>query len=244
MDTIKVVLADDHEDSIELIQYFLSSLPEFHLVGLCHNGEELIEEVMLKKPDLVLTDINMPKKNGIQAITDCLSFHPQLKFIFITGNSDYAVKAFELAAIDYIVKPVEKDRFITALQKAKSIIYFEQGKMDGALTNQTVEMLPLKDQNCTWFIPMLDIFFIEKVGKKCLVYTKNEAYETNETMGRILNKLDYSFFQAHRSYIINLRMVSKIVPQNETYIVHFKGFNKQASISKLKINEVRERISM
>lgn len=103
-------------------------------------------------------------------------------------------------------------------------------------------MLHLKEQNSTQYIPLSDIYFIEKAGKKCLVYTTNEIYETSEPMNKIINRLDDTFFQAHRSNIINLSKITQIMPQNETYVVLFENYDKQASLSKLRINEVRERM--
>lgn len=243
MNRIQVLLADDNLASMEIIKYFISDLLDFQLIGQCENGDELVEQVMLKKPDLVLTDVNMPKKNGLQAVKECQMFHPKLKVIFLTGYDDYAIDAFNFAAVDYIVKPIEKDRLFQALEKAKDILLFEQGKMNEQQENSNRNVLLLKDNNCTRFIPFEDIYFVEKVGKKCLVYTKAEIYETNETIGRILSRLDDSFFQAHRSYIINLQEVMQITQQNETFIAYFRGYDKQAGISKLKINEVRERIA-
>jgi PAS domain S-box-containing protein len=244
MNQIKLLLADDHSDSLEIIKYFLSDLPEFQLIGQCENGNDLVDQVLIKKPDLVLTDINMPMKNGFQAIKECLRFYPNLKVIFVTGYDDFAIEAFEIAAVDYIVKPIEKIRLFQALEKAKDIISFEQGKRETHQGDLNRKVLPLKDHTCTRFIPLADIYFIEKIGKKCLVYTKTEIYETNETIGRILTRLGDNFFQAHRSYIINLQEVTQITQLNETFIASFKDYDKHAGISKLKINEVKERISI
>jgi two-component system, LytTR family, response regulator len=241
MNPIKVILVDDNLDSLEIMRYFISDLPDFQLIGQCENGEELVEQVMCKKPDLVITDINMPKKNGIQAIKECQTFYPHTKFIFITGYDEFAVEAFEVAAVDYLVKPVEKVRLYQALEKARTLISYEQG----GINTPKMNVLPLKEHNGTRFIPFTDIYFIEKTGKKCLVYTKTEIYETTETIGKILLRLDHQiFYQAHRSYIINLQKVSQISQRHETYIASFTGYDKQAGISKLKINEVRERISI
>jgi two-component system, LytTR family, response regulator len=244
MNPIKLLVAEDNSDSLEIIKYFLSDLPEFQLIGQCDNGNDLVEQVLIKKPDLVITDINMPMKNGFQAIKECLKFFPKLKVIFVTGYDEFAIGAFEMEAVDYIVKPVEKARLFQALDKAKDIIFFEQGKIDTHQVDKKRKVLPLKDQTCTRFIPLADIYFIEKIGKKCLVYTKADIYETNETIGRILTRLDENFFQAHRSYIINLQEVTQITQHNETFIASFPDYDKHAGISKLKINEVKERISI
>jgi two-component system LytT family response regulator len=240
---IKVILADDHPESIKMIKYFISGLPEFQFIGQCEHGIQLVEQVMVKKPDLVLTTIPFQMKDGMQAVKECMSVFPTIKVIFITGNDEYAIEAFEIGAIDYMVKPVNKERLFQALVKAKNIISFERDKTGNSPQLQQ-KNLTLKDQNAILFIPLADIFFIEKVGKKCLVYTDKDIYDTFETMGRILTRLDDSFFHGHRSYLINLEKISQITPQKETFIVHFKNYDKLAKVSKLKINEMRERISL
>jgi two-component system, LytTR family, response regulator len=244
MDRYKVILVDDNQDSLEIINYFLREDPDYQLIGLCQNGEELIENVLLNKPDLIITDINMPKKNGMQAIKECISIYPHVKFIFVSGYDEYAIEAFEVAAVDYIVKPVEKFRFHQALKKAKSLINLEHGEVEEHQSDQKINKLSIRDLTSTRFIPQTDIYFIEKVGKKCLVYTKAGIYEATQTLGKMLEQLDNHFFQGHRSFIINLQKISQITPQNETFLVSFKGYNQYASISKLKINEVKEKLTL
>lgn len=89
---------------------------------------------------------------------------------------------------------------------------------------------------------MDDIYFIEKQGKKCLIHLKEKVFETNESINELYKKLNQTFFLSHRSNIINLRKLSHITPNNETYLAHFEGFNNHAHISKLKIKEVNEKI--
>jgi two-component system, LytTR family, response regulator len=244
MEPIRIVLADDNEDSIEIILFFIGSLSAFEIVGTGRNGEELIDQVLIHKPDLILADINMPLKDGVEAVRECLTFQPHVKFIFITGYDNYAITAFQLAAVDYIVKPLEKKRLYKALEKAKNIIDFEQGNNENTIIERNIKNLVVKDLNCTRYIPMEEIYFIEKSGKKCIVYTRDEVFETSENISKIYEKLDHTFYSAHRSYIINLKKVSHITPHHETFIASFHGYGRQASISKLKINEVREKIAL
>jgi two-component system, LytTR family, response regulator len=243
MDPIKLLLIDKNNDSIERMKDMIDGLPSFQLIGTCANGEELIEEVFLKKPDLVLTCIQMPVKNGIDAIKACLTFNPHLKFIFITGYDEYAIEAFQMAAVDFIVKPVSKERLYKALEKAKNLIYFEKTNVIevNSLENQE-KKLSIREQKSIRYINFEDIYFIEKMERGCLVYSKKGIYKTKETIKRILERLDDSFYLSHRAFIINLKQVSYITPRNETYFVYFQDYPKEASISKLKINEVREKI--
>lgn len=244
MNPIKLILVDDDHETTKTVKQLLKELPDFQLIGQCQTGEQLVEAVIIKRPDLILTAIQLAGKSGLQAIKDCKMLFPDIKVIFITGFDEFAVEAFELAAIDYIVKPVERERFVMALERAKTIIWFEQQKKETSAPLQKAKVLPLRDQHGILFIPLADIYFIEKSGKKCLVYTKQDIYETNETMASLLTHLDHSFFQTHRSYIINLKKISQITPQKESFIVQFLNYEHRAKISKLKMNEVRARISM
>ncbi|MGB8461394.1 MAG: response regulator, partial [Priestia megaterium] len=122
MNKINLIIADDNEDSVEILDYFIEQLPEFEVISICKDGEQLVQEVMAKSPDLLLVDINMPTINGVDAIKKCLRIKPNLNFIFITGYDEFAVKAFELSALDYIVKPIEKTRLYMALERAKNSI--------------------------------------------------------------------------------------------------------------------------
>jgi len=128
MNKINLIIADDNEDSVEILDYFIEQLPEFEVISTCKDGEQLVQEVMAKSPDLLLVDINMPTINGVDAIKKCLRIKPNLNFIFITGYDEFAVKAFELSALDYIVKPIEKTRLYMALERAKNSIGIDKNQ--------------------------------------------------------------------------------------------------------------------
>ena len=128
MNKINLIIADDNEDSVEILDYFIEQLPEFEVISICKDGEQLVQEVMAKSPDLLLVDINMPTINGVDAIKKCLRIKPNLNFIFITGYDEFAVKAFELSALDYIVKPIEKTRLYMALERAKNSIGIDKNQ--------------------------------------------------------------------------------------------------------------------
>lgn len=236
---INLIIVDDNQDSLEILKFFISQLRDFKIIDICKNGEQLIESVMKNKPELVIADINMPNKNGLEAIKDCLVFAPDLKFIFATGYNEFAVEAFAISAVDYIVKPVEKIRVYKALERAKAIILNnrEAGELSGN------KRLPVRSNSSFYYIAFNDIIFIEKSGKKCIIYTVNQTVETYENISDIYKQLDSNFYRTHRSYIVNLRMLSHITPKNETYFAYFINHEKYAHISKLKINEVQEMLA-
>ncbi|MCA0966591.1 LytR/AlgR family response regulator transcription factor [Priestia flexa] len=234
---MKVLIADDNIDSIEILEYFISQVPGFDVIGSCRDGEDLIQQVMVQSPELILVDINMPNMSGLEAVKECLKIKPDLRFIFITGYDQFAVEAFELSALDYIIKPIEKQRLYVALERAKKTLVKQDVE---APTKARAKRLPVKFNGSTYYIPINEIIFIEKSGKKCLIFTELRTYEN---ISDIYMYLDPNIFsQTHRSYIVNLEKVSHITPRNETYLVYFLNFDEYAHISKLKIQEVQKQL--
>jgi two-component system, LytTR family, response regulator len=234
MKQIEVIIADDNQQSRTILRRFTEMKEGFKIIDEASSGEELVEKVQMKKPQLVLVDINMPQLNGIEAIKACLQGEPLLQFIFITGHDEFAVEAFSISALDYIVKPVELERLFIALEKAKL-----------ALENNDqnrVKKLAIKYRKSIFYIPFNEILFIEKLGRKTMIHTKSKIVETYGSLGELCNELDDTFFQSHRSNIINLQKVSEIKSSGETHLVYFENYDKHAYISKQKLSYVQHEI--
>lgn len=241
MEQARIIIVDDNEDSLDIMQYFIEQLPDFFIVDKCKNGEELVDSIMKTDPDVILLDINMPKLNGMEAMRSCLRIKSDLIFIFITSYDEYAVQAFELSALDYLVKPIEKTRLYTALEKVKKVRK-QVTVQEKAATNHT-QRLFIKDNNNYFYIPQHDIIFIEKIGKKCHIYTPQKTYTTSEAIGDLMRQLpEDTFFMSHRSYILNLTKISQIKAINQTYLAFFLNTDKYAHVSKLKIEELQHKI--
>lgn len=212
MEPLKIVIADDHNSSRTLLRHFVSLLPHYCVVGEAATGEELVQIVLKEKPDIALVDINMPNLDGMEAIKSCKELLPSLQVIFTTGCDEFAVEAFKIAAVDYIVKPIEPTRLFNALEKARKFIQlYDQPE------KRRSKRLDIKLQNSILFLPMEDILFIEKESRKTVIHTKDEKYETNEPLNELETRLDHYFLKTHRSYIVNLKKVIKIEAVGETY---------------------------
>ena len=240
MEELKVIIADDTTTSRTVLRRFLESFQNISIVGEAENGEELLQKVAVEEPHLVLVDISMPILNGIEAIRSCMQILPQLKVIFITGHDDYAVEAFNLSAVDYIVKPVERVRLLQAVEKARQAVKSRNDQLLKEFSNmkEGLKRLVLRAERTIHFIPFPDILFIEKTARKAVVHTKLKKIESNETLGALLKRLDTGFLQTHRAYIVNFAHVSSIVPSGDTNLVYFHNDDRQAYISKHKLNEV------
>lgn len=241
MEQARVVIADDNEDSLEILDYFIGQVSDFRVVDKCRNGDELIDSVMRTSPHVVLLDIHMPRMTGMEAIRYCLKINKELLFICITSYDEYAVEAFELSALDYIVKPVEKTRLYAALDKVRKVRSHASAVEE--LKAAQTKRLHIKDNHNYYYIPQHEIIFIEKVDKKCNIVTADHTYVTKENISDLLHKLDpQHFFMAHRSYVLNLSKVSHIQSINNAYCAFFIETDKHAYVSKLKIQELQSRI--
>ncbi|MDG5789228.1 LytTR family DNA-binding domain-containing protein [Evansella sp. AB-P1] len=235
---IDVIIAEDSPDAQDIILSFIKPLEDFKVIGVVDNGESLLELNLNKKPQLIIADINMPKLNGIEAITSCVKVNKDLKFIFTTAHDEYAVKAFELSAVDYVMKPIKKERLYVALEKVKNLINAKDQDAE-----EQKKILTIKMDRISYFIPFDNIIFIEKANRKTVIHTDEQNFETNETLDSIHNRLDSHFFRTHRSFIANLHHISHIILEGETYLAHFRNYSHYAHVSKLRINELYKEIS-
>ncbi|GAE26737.1 transcriptional regulator [Halalkalibacter wakoensis JCM 9140] len=230
---IKVIIAEDNKDAQDIMASFLKPLQQFEVIGVADNGESLLDVNLNLKPELIIADINMPKLNGIDAIASCLKVNPDLKFIYTTAYEKYAVKAFDLNAVDYLIKPIKKERFYVALEKAKGLLDYKKEK-----TILTIQM-----DRTSYFIQNKDIICIEKENRKTIIHTATQKYETNDSLDSILSRLSNNFFRTHRSFIVNIDYISHITAEGETYLAHLRNYPHPAYVSKLRISELYKEIS-
>ncbi|WP_419882324.1 LytR/AlgR family response regulator transcription factor [Peribacillus sp. B-H-3] len=242
MDKLRIVISDDDQTSRTLLQHFIELFPDFVITGEVSTGEELVQSIMKTTPDLILVDINMPGMSGMEAVKVCKQFMPDLNVIFTTGFDEFAVEAFALSAIDYLVKPIEISRLGTALEKAKKIIRFQK-ETEKKQSGNVVKKLTLKTGNSYLYLPLDDILFIERGGRKSIIHTVATSYETGDSLQIIGSNLPPYFLKTHRSFLVNLKKIINIQTIGESFNAHFSESNKTAQISKLKFNEVQEIIS-
>ncbi|MDE5414590.1 LytR/AlgR family response regulator transcription factor [Alkalihalobacterium chitinilyticum] len=243
MKSIRVIIADDCSISRRLLNKLLKSEPDIYSIVEVENGSEMISRVLVEEPDLALVDVTMPMVNGIDAVKECITFMPHMKVIFITGHNNYALEAFDVSAVDYIVKPINRERLFCALEKAKQAIYYHRQLERAKIENPKPlhdgrKKLVCRYEGTTFYIAFQNIIFIEKEGRKALIHTPQKVIETNETMSSLLERLDVRFIQSHRSYILNIEQVSEINNIGDSYLARFDNYPERAYISKSNFQRV------
>ncbi len=243
----KLLIVDDEEDARELMKIHLNRHPTLVLVGEATNGVEAVRMIELEKPDIVLLDIQMPELNGLEVVSK-VGHHPL--FIFITAYDEFAIKAFELNAVDYLLKPFSARRFDDAIQRAIERIakgkvgqdlyrlLLQEIKEQEAKTTKYVERIAYKAGLQTHYIDTENIVVIEAADQYVNVYTQRKKYLLRQSMDYLEEILDPNlFFRTHRSYIVRLKEVASIEqfgPRN-TWI-HLKNGQK------IKLSQVRKQL--
>ena len=210
---IKAIIIDDEPLARSIVREYLQSFPEINLVGECGDGFEGLKTIMQHHPHLIFLDIQMPKINGFEML-ELVEQPPAV--IFTTAFDEYAMKAFETHAVDYLLKPFTKDRFEKAMEK-----FFNQAPIIKKNTEkllQSVTHLPAQSERIVVktggkikIIPVSEIVYIEASDDYVKINTKEGAFLKNKTMSYFEDVLPQKqFIRVHRSYIVNISEITRI----------------------------------
>jgi two-component system, LytTR family, response regulator len=232
---IRAVIVDDEPLARRKIRQMLGRDLEVEIVGDCANGREAITAVNAQNPDLVFLDVQMPEIDGF-AVLESIAADRIPLVIFVTAYDQYALRAFEVSAVDYLVKPFDRRRFEKAMQRAKSRLATERGS---DLNQQTlalltelrarsshIERLVIKSGGRAFFLKTDEIDWIEAEGKYVRLHAGKESYLLREAIGSIEGQLDPKKFpRIHRSTIINIDRVRELQPwfHNEYRVILHDG---------------------
>lgn len=212
----KVLIVDDEPLARQLLKTLLSSYNKFIVVAESVDGFEGIKAVQEHQPDVILLDVQMPRLNGFEML-ELIDEPPAI--IFTTAFDQYAIKAFETQAIDYLLKPIAQDRFDQAIQKF--ITQSESAKSENnyrALAEEQVyegyqHRIVVKDNGVIRIIPSTDIIYIEANDDYIKIFTSEGHYLKKSTLKRIEQTFDpQKFVRVHRSYIVPVKQLVKIEP--------------------------------
>lgn len=222
----RVLLIDDERLARSELKRLLKEFPEIDVVGEAANADEGIEKIESLNPDLVFLDIQMAGKTGFDMLAE-LERAPQV--IFVTAYDEFALKAFEVNALDYLMKPVEPARLAEALQKVK--LREEETLAEGNHARHLLgehDQVFVKDGERCWFVKLNEVRLFESVGNYAKIFFGTHKPLILKSLNALEERLDQKvFFRANRKHIINLRMIDKIEPYfNGGLLLDLKGGEK------------------
>jgi two-component system LytT family response regulator len=226
----RAVIVDDEALARQVLREFLSSHPEIELIAECANGFEAVKAETELKPDLLFLDIQMPKLDGFEVLE---LIDRDMAIVFVTAFDSYAIKAFEVHAVDYLLKPYGADRFEAALERAKRRLGDKPAGTTEASTGasaalvplpadlaaaarppaQYVQRVPVRDGTRVFIIPVDKLDYAEAQDDYVSLCAEGKKHLKQQTISSLESALDPSrFMRIHRSFIVNLERVARVEP--------------------------------
>jgi two-component system LytT family response regulator len=241
---IKAIIIDDERLARNELKKLLQTHAEIEVIEEAANVDEGIEKIELLHPDLIFLDIQMPGKNGFDLLSEV---EKAPRVIFTTAYDEYAIKAFEVNALDYLLKPIEPKRLGEALNKLQAEMMKDNPALSansrGPLTE--IDQVFVKDGERCWFVKLGEIRLFESVGNYAKVYFGTHKPLILKSLNALEERLDdRMFFRANRKHIINLRWIEKIEPYfNGGLLVDLKGGEK-VEVSRRQTVKFKEMMSL
>jgi len=229
---IKTIIIDDEPLARDLIKEYLKAYPFIHVVQECGDGFEGVKAISQHQPDLIFLDVQMPKINGFEMLE---LLNPSPAVIFTTAFDEYAIKAFEAHAIDYLLKPFSKERFDKAILKLKVENEKLKNSCTPLLNEDQLTLSPeqnnrvvVKTGNNIRIIPMQEILYLQADDDYVKIHTKDGSFLKKKTISYYENVMDASqFVRVHRSYILQVQQVTRIEPyEKDSHIAILKSGEK------------------
>jgi two-component system LytT family response regulator len=220
---IRTVIVDDEELARDRIQSLLELQPDVEIVGVCTDGPSAVEMIDRVQPDLVFLDVQMPGMDGFEVV-DNLERAKMPAVVFVTAHDAHALRAFEIHALDFLLKPFDQTRFEKALERARGQLSQAKGTtmLDSRLVTLLEELheerkyserLIVKSSGRVFFVRTEEIDWVEASGNYVKIHTKNDAHLLRESMKNMEGKLDpKTFVRIHRSAIVNIDHIKELEP--------------------------------
>lgn len=257
MNPIRAAIIDDETPARERIRFILQKRDDVVIVGEAENGLAGLHLIEREKPQLIFLDIQMPKLDGFGLLEQCSSI-PAV--VFISAYDEYALNAFEVNAIDYLLKPYTKERFDSAVEKViKSLQSLDRlhaweekiGKLlDNYQKNREMESLPLdqitvKDGHSFRIFNVAAIDFFRMDEGLLHLYHEGEKFIVDTPLNNLEKKISpQNFFRVHRNSLINLKRIKKIIPWGNNKLVLDFGSSGKVHVSREKIRQLKGRVGI
>lgn len=210
------LIIDDEKLARELLREYLVAFPQIEILGECSKGTEAVEQIDKLKPDIIFLDVQMPGMNGFDVLDEIIH-EPYV--IFTTAYDQYAIKAFEKNAVDYLLKPLDQERFKLAVDRALQRKLKEGGNLEDLLSSMHTpntrtsydSHIFVQKSEKLFNLPVDEIMYLEASGDYTVISTKNDQFVSSSGIGKLEELMSPDkFIRVHRSTIINLSFLKEI----------------------------------
>lgn len=245
---MKAIIIDDERLARKELANLLAEHPEIEIIGESHNADHAKKNIENLKPDLIFLDIQMPAKTGFDLLEE-LSFVPQV--VFTTAYDEYALKAFEVNAFDYLLKPIEKDRLKDCVEKLSQTIK-EEAELEEEIEEEDSskrlgpqDQVFVKDGDKCWFVRLKDVSAFESEGNYVRVHFEGNKPLILKSLNNLEQRLETkSFFRANRKFIINLNWIEGMESWFNGGLRVTLTDGKQIEISRRQAAKLKDKMSL
>jgi two-component system, LytTR family, response regulator len=240
---MKAIIIDDERLARNELKRLLENFPKVEIIGEAANADEALELLENLHPDLLFLDIQMPGKNGFEFLEAIDGKAPEV--IFTTAYDEYALKAFEVNALDYILKPIDLKRLAEAIEKVENELEQSQKKTD-IKTLGIEDQVFVKDGEKCWFVKLAKVRYFESMGNYVRLHFDDQKPMILKSLNSLEDRLDPKmFFRSNRKHIINLNFVEKIEPWfSGGLLVTLTGSSEKIEISRRQAIKFKEIMSL
>ncbi|MCX7904424.1 MAG: LytTR family DNA-binding domain-containing protein [Caloramator sp.] len=254
MQIVNCIIVEDEMPAIEELKFILKNYDFINIKEIFNDGRTALNWLKENKVDVVFLDINMPEMSGLDLAKEIAVLYKEIYFIFITAYEEYALKAFEVGAIDYILKPFNEKRIEKTLIRLREYIekYADKNSLEKSIKNlverfegqNRIKKLACEKNEKIILLDLDSIYFCYIENEKTLVKTKDKIYFTNYTLNEIEEKT--GFFRIHKSYLVNLNKIKEIYPWfNGTYKIIMNDDEKtELQVSRLRVKDLKEALGI
>ncbi len=253
MSKIRAVIVDDEDLARQILREYLAGEEDIEIVAECSNGFDAVKAIAADKPDLLFLDIQMPKLDGFEVLE---LIDREIAVVFVTAYDQYAMRAFDAAAVDYLLKPFDLERFRTALQRARrrlgeaartpNVIPSASDLKNAAQPpGQHAHRIVIKDGARVHILPVSQLDYAEAQDDYVALHSAGKTYLKQQTISSLEAALDPSrFVRVHRSYLVSLERVSKIEPYTKDTRIAVLASGAQIPVSRagyLRLKELMDK---
>ncbi len=244
MTKYKVIIVEDEKPAQKLLENFLAAYSNFEVIAFCNDGFEGARMVVEQKPDLVFLDVQMPRINGFEML-ELLDENSAPLIIFTTAYDEFAIQSFDYNTCDYLLKPISRERFNKAMEKAeKRLESMEASKLPTipfSSSNDFLERIVIRSGHQIAVVVCDDIICLEAHDDYVIVHTEKEQYLKKQTMKFYEDKLNpQEFLRVHRSFIIKLNALNRIEPYSKDAFTAFLNNGLKVSVSKKGYDKLKD----
>ncbi len=250
---IRIMIVDDEKVALDELKFILSAYEDIHVIGAFTDPRKALETILITDVDVVFLDISMPEIDGFMIAQAILKLKNPPYIVFATAYDEYAINAFEINAVDYLLKPILENRLDSTIKRIRE-------KMNDSDNNQKVvsqciknryaehhvSKIPLWKKDRIYLIEPKDITYCSCSGGETNIHTNNGDFITSDSLNYFESILaPYNFFRCHRSFLIHMDDIKEITPWfNNTYAVTLKNSKETIPISRRKSKEFKELLNL